>query len=242
MIKRKTVEKLILSILIMIVCMIGVTVQADSGHTFKAAVTPTEKTLKPGEEITITMNISDINMGDNGINTVEGNISYDNNIFEEVKSSNIQALNNWSTTYNDEGTSLNGKFLSVNLSAGVKENTSIFSIKLKVKSSLNENKETYIQFNNITSNDGTNLVNAGNKSVKVTVQAGTQENKNVDTTGGQTTSDTKNNTTSGKTDKTQSKTILPKTGISSTVLIILATLLIVTIVLAIKNRMMKDIK
>lgn len=247
MIKRKTVEKLVLGILVMIVCMIGVTVQAESGHTFKATVTPTQSTIKPGETVTISINVSDINMGTNGINTVEGKIEYDKTIFEEVKSSNIQSFSNWTTTYNDESSTLNGKFLSVNLSAGVKENTKIFSVTFKAKQDIAKTTSTQIKFNEITSNDGIDLVSAGSKIVNITVNVdnGTVETpadnsneKNNNTI----TSGNKNTVSTSSSDKTQSKTILPKAGLGKTVAIILAIGVIAVIGLGIKNRTMKDIK
>ena len=110
-------------------------------------------------------------MGENGINTLEGKINYDTNIFEAITSNSIQSLNNWTTTYNDESSTLNGKFLAVNLSNGIKESTQIFKVTFKVKSDISETKETQIDFEDITSNNGTDLVNVGTKSVKLTIKA-----------------------------------------------------------------------
>ena len=170
--KRKT-EK-ILTILMLAIIILGVNVYAAT-NTFKASVTPSTATLKPGEEITIAVDVSDINMGENGINALEGTIKYDSNIFESVTSSNVQSFNNWSTTYNDETSSLNGKFLAVNLTAGVKEDMKILSVKFKVKSDIKETTTTQIDFKDLTSNDGENLVNVGTKSVKVTVNVENKE-------------------------------------------------------------------
>lgn len=197
--------------------------------------------------MTITIGVSDINMGANGINTLEGKIKYDENIFETVKSSSIQSLNNWTTTYNDESSTLNGKFLAVNLSSGIKENTSIFKVTLKVKQEVKNTTNTQVDFENITSNDGTDLINVGNKSVNVTIKVeNTNEtspeelNKNeVDTNNGNKSEINKNQ---AKVDRTQSSTKLPKAGKSIVVISVLVLAVIVFIFLGIKNRSMRDIK
>ena len=132
----------ILTILMLVTIILGVNVYAAS-NTFKATVTPGTATLKPGEEITIAVDVSDINMGENGINALEGTIKYDSNIFESVTSSNVQSFNNWSTTYNDETSSLNGKFLAVNLTVGVKEDMKILSVKFKVKETVSATTATH---------------------------------------------------------------------------------------------------
>ena len=79
--------KKILIVILMIGCIIGGmigTVKADTSTTFKANLTANKTSIKAGEEITVTIGVSDINMGENGINTLEGKINYDTNIFEAI--------------------------------------------------------------------------------------------------------------------------------------------------------------
>lgn len=167
---REIVKKVILILLMLIVLTTISTISlADTSMSFKATLSPTSKTLKPGEEIEISVNVSDIDMGEYGINALEGTLKYDKEIFETVKSSNIQSKNNWTVTYNDENSTKNGKFLAANLSSGVKENTTILTVTLKVKTTLNQSKTTLIYFEDITSNNGTDLVNPGTKTVNVTI-------------------------------------------------------------------------
>lgn len=234
--KKLTIIGIMISVIVILITLSN----AASTSIFKASLTSSTTTLKPGEEVTVTILVSDINMGDNGINTLEGKISYDKNIFEEVKSSAIQSLNNWATTYNDERSTLNGKFLAVNLSSGVKESTKIFSVKFKVKSDISETTETQIVFDNITSNDGVDLIDIGTKSVKLTI--------NVESTGGTNTNG--NNTNNENvtetniiiTDKTQSTSVLPNTGKSMAILIAIIVLVISVVGLGLKNKSMRDIK
>ena len=66
--------------------------------------TPSSTKLNEGEEITITLELSEIKMGQDGINTFGGKLEYDENVFEKVTSDDISSQNNWSIAYNDEET------------------------------------------------------------------------------------------------------------------------------------------
>lgn len=232
--KRKTKETILIGMIMLMI--IGLTTTVNAASTFKASVTANKTTLKPGEEVTVTVAVSDIDMGTNGINTLEGKIKYDTNIFEEVKSSSIQSLNNWATTYNDESSTLNGKFLAVNLSSGAKKSTQIFSVKFKVKLDISETIETQIVFEDITSNDGTDLISIGTKSVKLTINV---ENLNTDENTTVNVSNVAGNVT---TDNTQSGGMLPNTGKSVAIVVSIIVLIFVGIVLGIKNKSMDDVK
>lgn len=235
---------ILLGTIIFIIMLLTANVYAVEEGTFKASATASATKLKPEEVVTITVAVSDINMGEDGINALEGFIEYDKNIFEEIKSSSLQSLNNWTTTYNDESGNLNGKFLSVNLSSGVKENTQIFTVNFKVKKDIEKTTSTKINFKDITSNDKTNLVNAGTKTVELTVEV-KEEEPQKPTTGNENKVDNSTNTqtnTAAKTDKTQSATKLPKTGKSMVMILLLVVAVCGVVVVGVKNRSMRDIK
>ena len=220
----KTKMAKILTVLILAIIILGVNVYAAE-NTFKASVTPGTATLKPGEEITVAVDVSDINMGENGINALEGTIKYDSNIFESVKTADVQSFNNWSTTYNDETSSLNGKFLAVNLSAGVKEDMKILSVKFKVKETVSETTTTQIDFKDLTSNDGEDLVNVGTKSVKLTINVENKEPVKPITP-----------------PTTEAPGKLPQTGESIAITLAIVTIALAGIGLAIKYKTMRNIK
>ena len=219
---RKTNK--ILMILILTIIILGVNVHAAE-NTFKASVTPGTVTLKPGEEITVSVDVSDINMGENGINALEGTIKYDSNIFESVKAVDVQSFNNWSTTYNDETSSLNGKFLAVNLTAGVKEDMKILSVKFKVKLDIKETTTTQIDFKDLTSNDGENLVNVGTKSVKLTINVENKEPVKPITP-----------------PTTEAPGTLPQTGESIAITLAIGTIVLAGMGVAIRYKKMRDIR
>lgn len=243
----KKKEIITLGITIIMLILLATNVQGASTSTFKATLGTSTTTLKPGEEVTVTIAVSDINMGENGINTLEGKIKYDSNVFEEVKSSAIQSLNNWTTTFNDESSTLNGKFLAVNLSSGVKESVKIFTVTFKVKTDLKATTETQIDFEDITSNDGVDLVSVGTKSVKLTINVETTDSDSNTEIPSDNKNETKDNIiTDNKNivskDNTQSSGILPNTGKSIMIGIALFAVIIAVVILAIKNKSYSDIK
>lgn len=172
-------KKIIVAIIMTIIILISTGVNAANESRFTAKITSSKEEIKQGDEITVTMSVSDIEMGENGINTIEGTIDYDRNVFEEVKSKDVEGLNNWNITYNDEYGERNGKFLSINLSQGIKEYTEVFRVTLRAKADISRVSETTINFKDITSNDGTNLVNVGDKNIKIKISSdGTNQIEN----------------------------------------------------------------
>lgn len=163
-------KKKILLITILLFTLMCLVTNVKAASSFKAETKATTNTLKPGEEVTITLSVSDINMGTDGINVIEGKINYDRDIFEEIEVADIQTYNGWTTTYNDEESLSNGKFLSVNLSKGIKADNEIISVKFKVKEDIKEKTNTQIALENVTSNDGIDLINVGTKTVDLKIE------------------------------------------------------------------------
>ena len=228
-------KKILMSLLLMI--MIGAIMMSSVKATtnmFKAELAATNTNLKPGDEITVELNVSDIDMGDDGINTLEGTIKYDTNVFEEITQASITSASGWSTTYNGEkGNSLNGKFLSVNLSAGTNEDIKILTVKFKVKDNVEKTTETQIDFEDITSNDGVDLVNVGTKSVKVTVTVPEAPKNEV-------VNEVKN--IEVKPTENKASGTIPQTGVTPTMVITIIVIAIVAMYIGIRYRNMNDIK
>lgn len=160
---KKISRILVLFILILLLC-IG-TVKA-LGFNFTA--TPSTTTVEPGETVTINFNISNIDAGELGINTIEAFLDYDKNVFETVSSSDFAGANNWSITYNGESGENEGKFVAVILQDGVTENQSIGSITLKVKDSALSG-QTQVTLTGIKTNDGTTEIPSADQTIKINV-------------------------------------------------------------------------
>ena len=228
-------KKILVNLLLVIVLggMLTSVVNATT-NSFKADLSATKAELKPGDEVTLTLKVSDINMGDDGINAVEGTIKYDTNVFEAITQSSITSESGWSTTYNGEtSNSLNGKFLAVNLSAGTKEDTKILTVKFKVKQDVAKTTQTQIDFVDVTSNDGVDLVNVGTKSVKLNVTVPEVPKNEVK-------NEVKNIEVKPAENKATGR--IPQTGVTPAIIITISVILVVSVYIGIRYKNMKDVK
>lgn len=169
--ENKKIRKMFIAMFIFVVSVYASIAYAETKNIFKAKLTADNTSINSGDSVTLTLQISDIDMGEDGINVVEGTLNYDKDIFEKVLVTDFQDQDNWQTTYNSEDTEKNGKFLSANLSNKVKENTNILKVTLKTKKDLKESKKTTIEIKDITSNNGKDLINIGNCNVKIKINS-----------------------------------------------------------------------
>ena len=155
-------------------------------------------------------------------------------LFRSITQSSITSESGWSTTYNGEtSNSLNGKFLAVNLSAGTKEDTKTLTVKFKVKQDVAKTTQTQIDFVDVTSNDGVDLVNVGTKSVKLNVtvpEAPKNEVKN----------EVKNIEVKPAENKATGR--IPQTGVTPAIIITISAITIICVYIGIRYKNMKDVK
>ena len=154
-------SKKICTIIITIVIIMGI-LNYSEASSFRLIARADETEVIPCQEVTISLNLSDIDMGEHGINVVEGYLKYEDSFFSAME---MVDKNDWKVTYNNK----NGKFLTSKIIEGIKEEQEILLIKLKVRDDLKEG-ETEVKLQEITSNDGVNLVSDGNKSIKIKIK------------------------------------------------------------------------
>lgn len=135
-----------------------------SASSFDVSVNSKEITAKPGETINVKVSLKDIDMSGNGINILEGNINFDKEMIENV---DVEGENNWKIEYNkDSNSDLNGKFLMIKDVNGIKDDEEILNLKIKIKDNIKK-ANTKILLKDLTSNDGNNLINIGNKEINI---------------------------------------------------------------------------
>lgn len=151
--------------LIMILSIIMVSLTGIvSASSFDVGVNPIEVTAKQGESIEVKVDLKDIDMKEKGINTLEGYINFDEDVIENVE---VETKNDWQIEYNkDSNSDLYGKFLMVKDMEGIKENEEVLTLKIKVKDKVKK-ESTKVILKDLTSNDGENLVNIGNKEINI---------------------------------------------------------------------------
>ena len=152
--------KLIIALSIIMVSLTGIV----SASSFDVGVNPTEVTAKQGESIEVKVDLKDIDMKEKGINTLEGYITFDEDVIENVE---LETKNDWQIEYNkDSNSDLYGKFLMVKDIEGIKENEEVLTLKIKVKDKVKK-EGTKVVLKDLTSNDGENLLNIGNKEINI---------------------------------------------------------------------------
>ena len=152
--------RLIIALSIIMVSLTGIV----SASSFDVGVHPTEVTAKQGESIEVKVDLKDIDMKEKGMNTLEGYINFDEDVIENVE---VETKNDWQIEYNkDSNSDLYGKFLMVKDIGGIKENEEVLTLKIKVKDKVKK-ESTKVILKDLTSNDGENLVNIGNKEINI---------------------------------------------------------------------------
>lgn len=224
--------KKIITILSIIMIILGMSITvnaADTADTYKINLVAENKTVKQGETVTISLNISDIKIqtGEKGIGAYEGKIEYDKNVFEDLK---MLGNDNW-----DKPTENEGGFTSVN-SDGlcVKETQEIAKITLKVKSTAKVGSTAVKVTGFKASNLSPNMIPTNDTSVEITVNtangsgSGSGNSLGSGTTGqGQTQQKPQTQTKTASTTTSSKK--IPHTGKSSIMIGIVGIILIIGI-------------
>ena len=197
-----------LIIAIMLLVSIALPVKAAS-YPFTFSVNPEKVNAKPGDTITVDLGMADIDQTGDGINAIQGDISYDENIFENVEI--VTAGNNWSVSLNQSAdSSLKGRFVINNMSN--QKNTQVVAkLKAKIKSGVTASTAT-IDLKNVFSSYGTTETAKTNKTVTVNIQTSSQSNTNGNSSSSQNSTATQK---SSNTQNTAKNTNLPKAGLSS---------------------------
>lgn len=150
-----------------------VTVQAADLNCTVSMKSISEKVEK-GKEFTVTIDVSDINAGKKGINSIKGTLEFDDKVFEEITADSIEGSNDWNATYSKDS----GKVTLLKTSF-VKEDEEVCQINLKVKAKTTTTKGT-IEFKDIVASNSESEVPAEDVSidVEIGVEIGVEEDNN----------------------------------------------------------------
>lgn len=220
----KIKRNFIYAILIMLIIFLpNVKVNAKTGDSYVIKLNSDKTLLKTGETITMTLNVSDINInsGDKGIGAYEGTISYDTSVFTDMK---ITGNDKWDTPVEN-----GGKFTSVK-SDGIctSEAQTLLKIELKVKDDATIGNTT-IQIKNFKASNALESISTSDTSLTLKIEKNTTSS-NTNSTDGQNSSNEKNSTSTQKNivdiNKTVSANKLPYAG-ASKILVYIAVILII---------------
>ena len=239
-----------------------------SALSFTATMTPSATTVDESTEFTITVKVSNLDVGTNGINSLSGFLKYDTEVFDTITESSIEGLNSWSSTF-DEST---GK-ITLTKNTFVKSTQEVFQITFKTKEGVTgqsgtisysdivaSNSETDISATEIstsitvgtaaatdsdTSNTTSNVavVTANTVTINTVTSTNTTENNTVENN---TTENTSNNALSSYVNtmtNTNSESDMPDTGVDDTVLFLIFATVGIALIFYIKiEKLNKDIR
>lgn len=151
---KKVIATIILTLILSLI--VWNTIAADLNSNVDIKIS--NAILKEKEETTITLSYTGTNTK---VNAIKGQIEYNNNVFEDLKESDIKLLNGWTQLeYNEE----TKEFIAIKKS-NVKLNEDILQITLKSKDNINNINESTIKIKNISMSDGTENIVDTEKSL-----------------------------------------------------------------------------
>ena len=95
----KMSRKLIIITLIvsMFICLFNV--NPVYALSFTTTITTDTTTVPESKEFTVKVKVSNLDVGENGINQFNGYLEYDANLFETITEASIEGLNGWVASY-----------------------------------------------------------------------------------------------------------------------------------------------
>lgn len=203
---NKIIGVIIISVIFLAYLVIPVNA-ADYPFTF--TVDPESLSAKPGDTITVDLGMADIDQSGDGINAIQGDISYDENIFESVDI--VSAGSNWSASLNkSDNSNLKGRFVINNMN-NQKSTQVVGQLKAKIKSGVTASTAT-IELKDVFSSYGNTDTSKSNKTITVKIITSSTQNSN---------NSNNNNSSNSVAQKTTNKeniskaSNLPKTGLNS---------------------------
>lgn len=129
----------------------------------------TDKTdIEAGDIVTIYIKIKDVGI-EQGINSIQGQLIYNKDDWEQVNIENIKAKNNWSITYNNEETESEGKFILINFGSGETAEQELVEIKLKSKTRM-ISKKSEIKLSELYTTDGEKMIEIEDQIKQIGIQ------------------------------------------------------------------------
>lgn len=158
--------------------------------SFTTSLKPSSTTVEKGKEFTVNINVSNLKVGDNGINTLEGYLEVDKDVFEEVSEDSFEGLDNWGVKFTPD----TGKVILTSTKF-LKESKDICQITLKTQSNATA-KQGAIEFTDIKASNSVDEITAQDVSLEIKVGSGSSSSSNsIRINTSNTNTDTNTNTT-----------------------------------------------
>ena len=201
-------EKRVLKVFIMVAVLVIAITTVVQAASFTASMTPSSTAVAPETEFTVTVKISNLDVGSNGINALSGFLKYDDDVFEVINSSSIEGINEWKPSFSSE----NGK-ITLTKTQFVKTEEEIFQITFKTRDAekLGNKKSGTITFTSVVASNSEKDITASDVSTTINIAEAKDNTTNAtnntanslviksNTISSNTTNKTANNTTNNAT-------------------------------------------
>lgn len=144
---------------------IFISISIVNASSFEMKVESDKNIIKPGETIVLTVSIQNVNFDNDGIDLLLTNISYDNNVFENITQENIKAVGEWGGLLFN---SSNNKLI-IERNSQTKSNEEVFQISLKAKDKIEVESST-ISIEQSQSTDGNQDINGIDGKIELKTQ------------------------------------------------------------------------
>lgn len=223
--KRNVLKRgIIFLIMFLIILLAPITV---FGVSFSGKIEANTNKIKAGEEIEIKFYLQDYENMKDGLNAYKATLSYDNNIFEDVKLEDFKSQNQWQEFLYNEDTH---EFVAIK-KAGSKDPEEVVTLKIKAKNNIKAG-ETTIKIKDIVASEGKEDIKANDVEVKIAVISSETGNSSND-------NESDDNNQSGSIYDDEKPEKLPQTGegsITSFILIAIEVLIVVAIIAKCKEK------
>lgn len=155
--------KVILATTIIAAMMLIYATNVFAAVTANITLTPRKTTVAPGEEFTVEVKAESIDAGANGITKIEGTLSYDNKVLNEITTDNqIEGMSGWKITFDNFS-----KKITATSTTAVKSNGPVFQISFKVRSDIAPASQTGQSGTTNNSGSGINLSGGNQQSLSL---------------------------------------------------------------------------
>lgn len=163
-------EKKVFKVLIMIMLLVIAVSTVAQAASFTATMTPSSTTVAPETEFTVTVKISNLDVGSNGINSLSGYLTYDDSVFETINESSIEGVNDWKPTFSSD----NGR-ITLLKTQFVNTEEAVFQITFKTKSETDLKKKTsgIIKLSQVVASNSQDDITASDISTTITISTAT---------------------------------------------------------------------
>ena len=193
-------------IALVIALVIGLLINTVNASSIVTTMTASKTTVAESNEFTVTIKVSNIDAGTNGINSISGIFSYDTKVFETITSSSLSSLNGWTPNYFPD----TGKILLIKTTF-TKDDEDVLLITLKTKANT-AGKSGVISFKNIEASDSENRIESSDISTTITVgNSGTSQSEGNSSTPQIITSNTGNTSNTNTNTNIASNIVTPST-------------------------------